>query len=93
MNREVRNVLIRVARGQDIITYPEIGEVVGLNMENLAHRNELAEILGEINEALSAATIGGNGNAQYLLNKVKTQASLIEINNSLNKTIIVYCIL
>ena len=70
MNREVRNALIKVARSQQTITYSEVGEIVDLDMENQANRNELAEILGEIswhehdngNPLLSAVVVHAGDN-------------------------------
>jgi hypothetical protein len=70
MNRDFRNALIRVARNKNVITYSEVGKITELNMENPAHRNELAEILGEIswhehdndNPLLSAVVVHAGDN-------------------------------
>lgn len=48
MNRVLYKRLRNVAARRATITYQEVGDLIGLDMANPAHRNEIAAILGEI---------------------------------------------
>ena len=48
MNDRIYEELKRVARNREYTTYQKVGDLINLDMENPAHRNELAETLDEI---------------------------------------------
>src|SRR2546421_384136 len=48
MNEQVYEELKRVAKAGATTTYGDIAPLVGLDMGNPAHRNEIARVLGEI---------------------------------------------
>jgi hypothetical protein len=48
MHQAIYDDLKRVAKAQSTVTYSEIAPLAGLDMSNIADRNEIARILGEI---------------------------------------------
>lgn len=48
MNRVVYKKLCEVAARRATVTYQEVANLVGLDMANPAHRNEIAELLGVV---------------------------------------------